>query len=75
MDDLIGVTQAFMNGVNRMTTAEMRRSVEKWQKVLEKKGSIPPDREQAARQQVAYVVDQIEQRKSVVMPHRYLRVR
>lgn len=72
MDDLTGVTQAFKNGVSRMTTAEMRRSVEQWQKVLEKKGKIPPDREQAAQHQVAYVVDQIEQRKSAGMPARHL---
>lgn len=72
MDGLIGVTQAFKNRVSRMTTAEMRRSLAEWQKVLKKKGNIPPDREQAAQQQVAYVIDQIEQRKSVGMPARHL---
>jgi hypothetical protein len=71
MDD-IGLTRAFKNRVSRMTTAEMRRSVEQWQKILEKKGNVPPDREQAAQLQVAYVIDQIEQRKAAGMPPRHL---
>lgn len=72
MDGLTGLTQAFKNRVSRMTTAEMRRSVEQWQKALEKKGHIPPDKEQVAQLQVAYVIEQIEQRKSAGMPVRHL---
>lgn len=72
MDGLNSLTQAFKNRVDRMTTAEMRCSLEQWQKKIEKKGSIPLDKEQVAQQQIAYVIDQIEQRRSAGMPQRHL---
>ncbi len=72
MDGLSGLTQAFKNRVGRMTTEEMRRSLEQWQKKLEKKGNIPFEKVQAAQEQVAYIIDQIEQRKSAGMPLRHL---
>ena len=72
MDGLNSLTQAFKNRVDRMTTAEMRNSLEQWQKKIDKKGSIPLDKEQVAQQQIAYVIDQIEQRRSAGMPQRHL---
>lgn len=72
MDGLIGLTQAFKNRVSLMTTAEMRNSLEQWQKKIEKKGNIPLDKEQVAQEQITYVIDQIEQRKSAGMPTRHL---
>lgn len=45
-----------------MTTAEMRRCADDWKRKIES-GRIPEGRRQAAKHQLAYLAEQIEQRR------------
>jgi len=55
------VSAHFERRVSRMTTTEMRRCVEDWDRRI-REGDIPQERLQAAKQQLAYLSYSIEKR-------------
>ncbi len=55
------VSPHFVRRVSRMTTAEMRKCVEDWDRRI-REGGIPDERLQAAKQQLMYLSHSIEKR-------------
>lgn len=69
----LAVTRDFERRVFRMTTGEMRRCAEEWQRKIDS-GQVPEERKQAAKHQLLYLRDQIEERRKSEPHPRTLRI-